>query len=160
MSKTKKTVEETVSEKVFVGVKPLHYRHTYNSSEEPLHIMTKDFGKSNTDISDWKPKVADIRAFLASPNTKSKQFLYDFPDGKDTGEAVQTFLRTPGLDITEVETAEKIITQIVQNKSELDKQTAEQKEQMQNLLDTIKSVKTSSESSSTDSSAQPASSQQ
>lgn len=118
-----------------------HYSSTFTF---PLvHQMTKDFGESNTDLTNWKPKVADIRAFLGSPNSKRKQFLYDFPDGKDTGDTVQTFLRSPGLDITEIDAAEKRITQIVEYKkaSDADKEalSAQQKE----LLDTIKGVKDS-----------------
>lgn len=100
----------------------------YNNSfkSKPIHYLLDDFGESNTDISTWRPDVSSIRAFLGNPNN-NKTLLYDFPDGKDTGETVQTFIRSKGLDITEVETAEKRITKIIEDKKVSDKEKEETK---------------------------------
>lgn len=123
----------------------------YNNPFEsvPIHSLLEDFGDSNTDISTWKPDISSIRAFLGNP-TNRKTLLYDFPDGKDTGEFVQTFIRSKGLDITEIETAEKRITQVIEDKKQSDKEKIDQdnqrKQDLKDLSDSIKSAGDSSES--------------
>lgn len=132
----------TVSSSSCIGMAVKHYQSSFGSSV--VHQMTEDFGESNTDISNWKPKVSTIRAFLGSPNSQKKHLVYDFPDGKDNGSSVQTFLRTPGLDITEIETAEKIVTQIVQDKKALADADAKDAAESKALLDALRGIKESS----------------
>lgn len=126
------------------------YNNTFES--EPIHQLLEDFGESNTDTSTWKPDASTIRAFLGNPSSSKKTLLYDFPDGKDTGEFVQTFIRSKGLDITEIESAEKRVTQIIENKKQLDKEKVDnenrRKQDLKDLSDSIKSVDNSDSSTS------------
>ena len=80
---------------------------------DPLHQLCSDYGESCTDTSKWRPSISTVRAFLGNPGATRKSLQYDYQDGKDDGNVIRTFLRTKGLDITEIETAEKRITQIV-----------------------------------------------
>lgn len=98
-----------------IGLKIFHYSNSFKS-EGDHYQMTKDFGESNTDTSKWKPSIASVRSFLGSPNSSRKKFLYDFSSEEEIDDNhVRTFLRTPGLDITEIETAEKRITQVIED---------------------------------------------
>lgn len=141
--------------KTVVGIAVKHYFTSFSSSS-PHHALTENFGESNTDITNWRPKASTVRAFLGSSNTKVKRFLYDFPEGKDDGSTVQTFLRSPGLDITEVETAEKIYTQIIEDK----KRKGELTQAQESLLSDLKGIKDSLTASKSDpaSNSDPASS--
>lgn len=124
---------------ISVGMKVFRYSNAFSA---PLvHKMTEDYGESNTDTTKWKPSVVQVRSFVSSTSSSHKTLLYDFPDGKDTGETIQTFLRQPGLDITEIETAEKRITQIIESKKLSDEEKNKLDGNMKNLLDAIKSVK-------------------
>lgn len=132
-------------------IKVKQYNNPFSS--KPIHKMIDDFGESNTDTSTWRPDLSVARAFLGSAGASNKQMLYDFPDGKDTGETVQTFIRTKGLDITEIESAEKRITQIIQDKSLSDEQSESKKKQRaQDLKDLSDAIKGSESDSSTDTS--------
>lgn len=93
-------------------MKVLHYNNQFNSN--PLHSLMSDFGESNTDTSSWRPELSIIHA-QASGATR-KRFLYDFPDGKDNGESVQTFIRSKGLDVTEIDSALKSVTESTNDK--------------------------------------------
>lgn len=126
-----------------VGLCVKHYQSAFNTNFEPWP-QTSDFGESCTDITNWKPKVSDVRAFLSSPNSKQKKFLYDFKPGEeDDGSIVRTLLRSPGLDITEVETAERIVTQIIEDKKASDERKEQLASEQKELLDTIKGVRDS-----------------
>lgn len=131
-------------------IKVKRYNNPFES--KPVHHLLEDFGESNTDTTTWKPDISDVRAFLGNPSASKKQLLYDFPDGKDTGEFVQTFIRSKGLDITEIETAEKRVTQIIENKKQLDKEKVDnenrRKQDLKDLSDSIKSVDNSDSSTS------------
>lgn len=131
-------------------IKVKRYNNAFKS--EPIHQLLEDFGESNTDTSTWKPDVSTIRAFLGNPSSSKKTLLYDFPDGKDTGEFVQTFIRSKGLDITEIESAEKRVVQIIENKKQLDKEKVDnenqRKQDLKDLSDSIKSVDNSDSSTS------------
>ena len=96
-----------------IGIVVNKYNNSYSSS--PLHQLRSDYGESCTDTSKWRPSVSSIRAFLGNPSASRKSLQYDYPDGKDDGNVIRTFLRTKGLDITEIETAEKRITQIIED---------------------------------------------
>lgn len=136
-----------------IGIKVNHYHNAFAISKKEqaeLHQMTDDFGKSNTDTSKWRPDISITRAQLGALNG-TKQFLYDFPDGKDTGEIVQTFLRSPSLDVTEVDSATERITQIIERKSEQDKKSQAKADKrakdLKDLSDAIKNGSGSSEPS-------------
>ena len=122
-----------------------HYNNQFSSVA--IHKMTKDFGASNTDTSTWRPTISNVRSFLAgSSNNFNKKLLYDFPDGKDNGEFVQTFIRSKGLDITEIETAEKRITKIVEDKKRKDKEEQIDKENEELAKKAFKKLADSAES--------------
>lgn len=96
-----------------IGIVVNKYNNLYSSS--PIHQLCSDYGESCTDTSKWRPSISTVRAFLGNPGSSRKSLQYDYPDGKDDGNVIRTFLRTKGLDITEIETAEKRITQIVED---------------------------------------------
>lgn len=99
----------------------------YSTNQNGLVVrsspMVDDFGKSNTDKSSYRPDVSRVRAFLGTGMQSSKKLMYDFPDGKDTGEEVQTFIRNKGLDITEVDLAVEVVKQAA--KAKIDKAKAD-----------------------------------
>lgn len=105
-----------------------HYKSVYDA---PLfHTMTSDFGKSNTDKTSVRPDVSSVRAFLGSVNGTSNMIgLYDFNDGKDTGERLMTFLRSKSIDPAEIDSAmSRIMSRLDQLKQEdVDKFVAEQR---------------------------------
>lgn len=135
---------------------PVRYYSSVFSSLEGHWQMTDDFGESNTDRSTYKPDVSLVRAFLGSGGNAKKKFLYDYPDGKDDGETIRTFLRQPGLDITEVETAEKVMTTIIKDKKEFDESNSKSAKAQQEIIDAIKSATDSITGKSSDSSSAPA----
>lgn len=97
----------------------LHYHNQFKGSV--VHQMTADFGESNTDKTYFRPDVSLARASLASQVGSDKVGVYDFPDGKDTGDTIQTLLRSQGLDKTEVDRIGAMIQSTIDNKKELDK---------------------------------------
>lgn len=146
MSKTTKQVTKKI-------IQVNHYSSVFKSDVGHWK-MTEDFGESNTDRSTYKPDVSLVRAFLGSGGNTKKHFLYDYPDGKDDGQTIKTFLRQPGLDITEVETAEKVMTSIIKDKKAFDESNAKSEKAQKEIIDAIKSAtdsitgNSSSESSS------------
>lgn len=102
--------------------------------------MTKDFGETNTDRTTYKPDISLVRAFLGSGGNSRKKFMYDYPDGKDDGQTIRTFLRQPGLDITEVETAEKVMTTIIKDKKAFDESNSKSEKAQKDIIDAIKSA--------------------
>lgn len=133
-------------------VKVYHYSNSFKAKE--LHIMTKDFGASNTDKSFYVPNVATARSTLGSGTMSNTVGLYDFPDGKDTGDRIQVLLRQKGLDMAEIDR----IGEILKSQVESDKTSLKQIEEMEakditkyvkKIADAISDV---SDSSSTESS--------
>ena len=119
-----------------------HYSSVFKSDEGHWQ-MTEDFGETNTDRTTYKPDVSLVRAFLGSGGNSKKKFLYDYPDGKDDGQSIRTFLRQPGLDITEVETAEKVMTTIIKDKKAFDESNAKSDKAQKEIIDAIKSATSS-----------------
>lgn len=137
MSKT--DVKELVNQALGLQVK--HYSNATKSTFS-YHMVT-DFGKSNTDKSTYRPDLSLVRAYQGSQN---KTLLYDFSDGKDNGQVVQTFIRSKGLDITEIDSAEQRITQIIEDKKADDKSKLKDKEERDKFInDLSNSVKKSSD---------------
>ena len=119
------------------------YSNEFDHSGKDLHVQTEDFGESNTDKSFFRPDISSVRASLGSSIGSNRTGLYDFDDGKDTGDTIQTILRTKGLDPTEISALELRIQQNIQDKKELDKQAVAQKlKEMteKELQDYIKSI--------------------
>lgn len=84
-----------------IGIKVKHFSNQFvNKGWTPL---LEDFGESNTDTSSYRPDISVARA--EAGRLSGKRLIYDFNDGKDTGETVMTFIRQKGLDITEVDAA-------------------------------------------------------
>lgn len=113
-----------------LGLKVKHYSNSFHS-DFSHHEFTSDFGKSNTDKSTYRPDISIVRA---QQNALSrKKFLYDFPDGKDNGNFIMTYVRDKGLDITEVDSA------IDRIKSSIDEKVSDSQEKDE-LLDSVKQI--------------------
>lgn len=121
-----------------MNIEVKHYNNPFKS--KPIHHLCSDFGESQTDTSTWRPDISLVHA--QSQALSGKRLVYDFPDGKDNGEIIQTFIRTKGLDITEIDSAEKRITTIIEDKKELDKKKKDDADQrskdLKDLSDAIK----------------------
>lgn len=119
-----------------IGISVKRYSNQFLGSK---NLLVKDFGESNTDKSTYRPDLSLVRAYQGA---KTKTLLYDFSDGKDNGSTVQTFVRSKSLDITEVETAEKRVLQVIEDKkkkAELsDEEKKAQDEFLSNLSNAIK----------------------
>lgn len=115
-----------------IGIIVNKYNNIYSC--EPVHQLCSDYGDSCTDTSKWRPSISQVRAFLGNPGSSRKSLQYDYLDGKDDGNVIRTFLRTKGLDITEIESAEKRITQIVEKQVENSLLTKKQQEQYKKSL--------------------------
>lgn len=105
-----------------IGFKVHKYRNSFDNPDwTPL---LTDFGESNTDKSTYRPDISIARAQAGMSN---KTLIYDFSDGKDTGETVQTYIRQPGLDVTEVDAAINRLNQNFEDKvnADLEKQKAD-----------------------------------
>lgn len=93
----------------------------YNSQFENEFIKPKniDYGKSLTDRTFFRPDIFSI------PDTKANNAvtgLYDFNDGKDTGERLSMYLRDKSLDVTEKAAIVEAYEADIKNRSDLDKQ--------------------------------------
>lgn len=88
------------------SIKVRHYSNQFENPN-PLYIPPSDYGKSATDKTSYRPDISSARAFAGSvgAGTSSNVGVFDFPDGKDNGMTIQTFLRNRGLDITEIDSA-------------------------------------------------------
>lgn len=88
-------------------IKIRHYSNSYMNQEFQFFKLTEDFGESATDKSFFRPDVSSARASLGTftANSNGKVGVYDFNDGKDTGETFMTFLRNKALDQTEIDSA-------------------------------------------------------
>lgn len=126
-------------------IKLFSYSNPFSSARPPL---VTDFGESCTDKTTFRPDISLARAYQGAA---VKNLLYDFDDGKDTGETVQTVLRSPGLDITEVDSAVARVTQIIEDKKDKSKLTAEEKKQRDEFIDKLSSsLKDSQDSPNTE----------
>lgn len=81
----------------------VRYYHNSFVNDNPHWIMTDDFGETNTDTSLYRPDVSTVRAFAGNPHGSNMTGLYDFKDGKDTGDRIMMYLRDKSLDITEID---------------------------------------------------------
>lgn len=88
------------------SIKVRHYSNQFENPN-PLYIPPSDYGESATDKTSYRPDISSARAFAGSvgAGTSSNVGVFDFPDGKDNGMTIQTFLRNRGLDITEIDSA-------------------------------------------------------
>lgn len=130
MSKEKIIQSEEVSSSPRVGLAVKHYSNSFQNSTFH-HQMTSDFGKTNTDKSTFRPDISIVRAQQSA--LSGKKLLYDFPDGKDTGNYVMTYVRDKGLDVTEVDSA------LEQIKSSIDEKISSSNEKDE-LLESVKQI--------------------
>lgn len=88
------------------SIKVRHYSNPFENPN-PLYIPPSDYGESGTDKTSYRPDISSARAFAGSVGvgTSSNVGVFDFPDGKDNGMTIQTFLRNRGLDLTEINSA-------------------------------------------------------
>lgn len=131
-------------------IKVHHYSNSFKGKE--LHVMTKDFGPSNTDKSFYIPEVSSARSTLGSGVSQNRVGVYDFPDGKDTGQRIQVLLRQKGLDLAEIDR----IGEILQSQVDKDKSVLSEIEKME-ANDITKYVKSIADAVSSISSDAPAS---
>lgn len=96
---TKQVVNEEV--KMVIGIPVRHYSNTFKSLS--VYQMTEDFGESNTDKSFFRPDLDKARSTLGQMRGSTRVGLYDYPDGKDKGDVIQTVLRSKGLDRAEID---------------------------------------------------------
>lgn len=118
-----------------IGFKVKHYSNSFYS-EGLHHEFTSNFGKTNTDKSTFRPDISIVRA---QQNALSgKKLLYDFPDGKDNGNFVMTYIRDKGLDVTEVDSALERIKSNIDEKISDSKQKDELLESVKQIADSLK----------------------
>ena len=93
----------------------------YNSQfcNELVKPKNIDYGESLTDKTFFRPEIFSIADTKANNATTG---LYDFKDGKDTGERLSMYLRDKSLDITEKAAIIDAYEADINNRSELDKQ--------------------------------------
>lgn len=101
------------------------YSNVYTGVEHFKLVL--DVGESNTDTSTWRPDISIARA--QQGQNSGKEMVYDFEDGKDNGQTVMTFIRNPGLDITEVDSAINLYRQTIEKTTD----AAERKKKMEEL---------------------------
>ena len=95
----------------------LYYNSQFdNDLVEPKIIH---YGKSLTDKTFFRPEIFSIADTKANNATTG---LYDFSDGKDTGERLPMYLRDKSLDITEKAAIVSAYESDINARSELDKQ--------------------------------------
>ncbi len=98
-------------------MKILYYNSQFeNDLAKPKNI---DYGESLTDKTFFRPElfsVADTKANSAITG------LYDFKDGKDTGERLSMYLRDKSLDVTEKSAIVSAYEADINNRAALDKQ--------------------------------------
>lgn len=119
-----------------IGIKVKHFSNQFDNPDwTPL---LEDFGETNTDTSTYRPDISIARA--EAGRLSGKQLLYDFKDGKDTGDTVMTFIRNKALDVTEVDAAAQRVEAGINEK--LDDAKKKQKEseksaKVDKMIDTI-----------------------
>ena len=93
----------------------------YNSQFDNTLVKPKniDYGESLTDKTFFRPEIFSIADTKANNAVTG---LYDFKDGKDTGERLQMYLRDKSLDITEKAAIVDSYEADINNRSDLDKQ--------------------------------------
>ena len=93
----------------------------YNSQFDNKLVKPKniDYGESLTDKTFFRPELFSIADTKANNAVTG---LYDFKDGKDTGERLSMYLRDKSLDITEKSAIVEAYEADIKNRSDLDKQ--------------------------------------
>lgn len=98
-------------------MKILYYSSQFdNKLVKPKNL---DYGESLTDKAFFRPEIFSIADTKANNAVTG---LYDFKDGKDTGERLSMYLRDKSLDITEKAAIVDAYEADINNRSELDKQ--------------------------------------
>lgn len=101
-----------------------HYGNQFDG--EPVHVLRSEYAESVTDKSFFRPELGDIRSKLGNLAGANVHGVYDFPDGKDTGDTVATTLRNKGLDRTEIDAMYSSMKSNLEDKKKIDKDMLEQ----------------------------------
>lgn len=103
-------------------MKVRHYHNSFKTDEKvEHHFLTRDFGKSNTDKTFYRPDISSARALAGAAGSTGRVGLYDFKDGKDNGDYLMVVLRKKGLDPTEISKIGEIVKQQSEQSQEFDK---------------------------------------
>lgn len=103
-------------------MKVRHYGNSFWTDKEAKHhVLTKDFGESNTDKTFYRPDISSARALAGAAGSTGRVGLYDFKDGKDNGDYLMVILRKKGLDPTEISKIGEIVKQQSEQSQEFDK---------------------------------------
>lgn len=103
-------------------MKVQHYSNSFQADKKVKHHqLTKDFGESNTDKTFYRPDISSARALAGAAGSTGRVGLYDFKDGKDTGDYLMVILRKKGLDPTEISKIGEIVKQQSESSQEFDK---------------------------------------
>lgn len=105
----------------------VHRYSLLNNFSGKVWNMIDDYGESNVDKSFYRPDIASTRAKLGGVQGSTLTPIFDFPDGKDTGDTIMTILRDKGLDITEIDTIGEIIKDHLSKGKQKDVADAEEK---------------------------------
>lgn len=120
-------------------VKVYHYTNSFDSVK--LHVLTKDFGESNTDKTYYRPDISSARSKLAGLTGNTRVGFYDFPNGVDTGDTLQTTLRSKSLDRTEVDMIGDALKANIENKKAKDKENVAEELRKRGVKDIDNAIK-------------------
>lgn len=160
LEKSRSDPQKNLSQDTIIlnSIKVLHYNNVFENPN-PSYVPPSSYGESATDKASYRPDISSARSFAGSvgAGTSSKVGIFDFPDGKDNGMTIQTFLRNRGLDVTEIDAASSWLKNNAQklvdedNKKMIaelkDKTDAEIIEYFKNLAESAKDNKDNTENS-------------
>lgn len=119
--------------------KVFHYNNSFTGKE--LHVFTKDFGESNTDKTYYRPDISSTRSQLAGLTGNTRVGVYDFPNGVDTGDTLQTTLRSKSLDRTEIDAIGDALQANIENKKAKDKENVAEELRKRGVKDIDNAIK-------------------
>lgn len=123
-------------------IKMYHFSNVFGS-DMSKHQQLSDFGESVTDKTFFRPDISSVRPRLSALAGAEMQGVYDFPDGKDTGDVIQTVLRNRGLDVTEIDAISKAVQDKIDAGIKIDEENLAKKlkeDKVKEVDDYIKSI--------------------
>lgn len=126
-----------------------HYGNQFDG--EAIHVLRFEYADSVTDKSFFRPELGDIRSKLGNLAGANVHGVYDFPDGKDTGDTVATTLRNKGLDRTEVDAMYQSMKSNLEDKKKLDEDLLKQMQNNDNRKSVDDAIKKIADSVGSDS---------
>ena len=122
------------------------YSNSFVDNKNKGLLQCSDFGESNTDKSFYRPDISSSRALTGASIGSNRTGLYDFDDGVDTGDVIQTILRDKSLDRTEIDALSERLQAVIDMKKEIDKDEVAKKIKEMNAKEIDSYIKTISES--------------